>query len=102
MKSQHCGRHTVLGFTRDADPVLRLRLDRTGGEVALRLSELVPRVRGKRADVAPPRAPAISHGYARSIHKSQGATADQVFVYGGAGLDARLSYVSMTRHRRDV
>jgi len=62
----------------------------------------VPPRRGKRADAGPPRAPVLQHAYARSIHKSQGATADMMFLYGGAGLDARLAYVGMTRHREDV
>ncbi|KQU95489.1 Dtr system oriT relaxase [Mesorhizobium sp. Root102] len=44
----------------------------------------------------------IDHGYATTIHKSQGATVDQVKVLASLSLDKHLSYVAMTRHREDV
>ena len=45
---------------------------------------------------------AIDHGYATTIHKSQGATVDRAFVLASPGMDAHLAYVAMTRHREDV
>ncbi len=45
---------------------------------------------------------AIDHGYATTIHKSQGATVDQVFVMASSTMDRHLTYVSMTRHRDGV
>lgn len=40
-------------------------------------------------------------GYAATIHKVQGVTADHAFVYaGGAGWNRNLAYVAMTRHRQ--
>ncbi|HBF31814.1 MAG TPA: Ti-type conjugative transfer relaxase TraA [Rhizobium sp.] len=44
----------------------------------------------------------IDHGYATTVHKSQGATVDQVKVLGSLSLDRHLTYVAMTRHREDV
>ena len=41
----------------------------------------------------------IDHGYAMTIHKSQGVTEEAVLVYGTQGMDRSLTYVSMTRHR---
>jgi len=44
----------------------------------------------------------IDHGYATTIHKSQGATIDRVKVLATLSLDKHLTYVAMTRHREDV
>lgn len=44
----------------------------------------------------------LDHGYARTIHKEQGNTVDQAFVYLSPTMDAQLSYVALTRHRDDV
>lgn len=42
---------------------------------------------------------AIDHGYATTIHKSQGATVDRAFVMASPTMDRHLTYVAMTRHR---
>jgi len=44
----------------------------------------------------------FDHGYATTIHKSQGATVDQVKVLASLSLDRHLTYVAMTRHREDL
>jgi len=44
----------------------------------------------------------LDHGYATTIHKSQGATVDRVQVLGSLSLNRHLTYVAMTRHREDV
>ena len=44
--------------------------------------------------------PHFDHGYASTIHRSQGATIDRTFVLGSKGLDQHLTYVAMTRHKR--
>jgi len=44
----------------------------------------------------------IDHGYAATVHKSQGVTVDQVFVMGTSNFDQHLSYVAMSRHRDTV
>ncbi|WP_349436807.1 Ti-type conjugative transfer relaxase TraA [Pararhizobium sp. A13] len=41
----------------------------------------------------------VDHGYAATIHKSQGSTVDQTFVLATGMMDQHLTYVSMTRHR---
>lgn len=44
----------------------------------------------------------LDHGYATTIHKSQGATVDRVKVLASLSLDRHLTYVAMTRHRDDL
>jgi len=44
----------------------------------------------------------LDHGYATTIHKSQGATVDRVKVLASLSLDKHLTYVAMTRHREDL
>ena len=41
----------------------------------------------------------VDHGYATTVHKSQGTTVDRVKVLASSTLDRHLSYVAMTRHR---
>lgn len=45
---------------------------------------------------------AFDHGYACTIHKSQGATVDNAYVLGSSTMDHHLSYVAMTRHRDEM
>ncbi len=44
----------------------------------------------------------IDHGYATTVHKSQGTTVDRVKVLASLSLDRHLTYVAMTRHREDL
>jgi Ti-type conjugative transfer relaxase TraA len=44
----------------------------------------------------------LDHGYAATVHKSQGATLDRVHVLVTPGMDRHLGYVAMTRHRHSV
>ena len=44
----------------------------------------------------------IDHGYATTIHKSQGATVDHAFVLASSMMDQHLTYVAMSRHRDSV
>lgn len=41
----------------------------------------------------------VDHGYAATIHKSQGATVERTFVLATGMMDQHLTYVAMTRHR---
>lgn len=44
----------------------------------------------------------FDHGYATTIHKTQGATVDRAFVLASTTMDRHLTYVAMTRHRDAV
>lgn len=44
----------------------------------------------------------VDHGYATTIHKSQGATVDRVKVLASSMFNRHLSYVALTRHRDSV
>ena len=44
----------------------------------------------------------IEHGYAMTLYKSQGKTFDDVTVIAEKGMDAKATYVAMTRHRENV
>jgi Ti-type conjugative transfer relaxase TraA len=44
----------------------------------------------------------ITHGYAATIHKSQGVTVDRVHVLATPGLDRHAAYVALSRHRDAV
>lgn len=44
----------------------------------------------------------IDHGYAATIHKSQGVTVDRTHVLATPGLDRHSAYVSLSRHRHDM
>lgn len=41
----------------------------------------------------------IDHGYAATVHKSQGATVDRTFILATGMMDQHLAYVAMSRHR---
>lgn len=44
----------------------------------------------------------IDHGYAATIHKSQGVTVNRAHVLATPGLDQHSSYVALSRHRESV
>jgi Ti-type conjugative transfer relaxase TraA len=44
----------------------------------------------------------IDHGYAATIHKSQGVTVDRAHVLVTPGMDQHSSYVALSRHRDSV
>jgi Ti-type conjugative transfer relaxase TraA len=41
----------------------------------------------------------VDHGYAATVHKTQGMTVDRTHVLATPGLDAPASYVALSRHR---
>ena len=82
----------MLGTVEQAEEgALRVRLDPTEGKDPGRLVEV---------DAESYRA--VDHGYATTIHKSQGATVDRAFVLASESMDRHLAYVGMTRHRAAV
>ncbi|MEO1178498.1 MAG: Ti-type conjugative transfer relaxase TraA [Pseudomonadota bacterium] len=44
----------------------------------------------------------VDHGYAVTIHKSQGATVDRAHVLATRSMSQNLAYVAMTRHREQL
>ncbi len=44
----------------------------------------------------------VDHGYAATIHKSQGVTVDRTHVLATPGLDRHSAYVALSRHREGV
>ncbi|RZF60880.1 Ti-type conjugative transfer relaxase TraA [Sphingomonas populi] len=44
----------------------------------------------------------VDHGYAATVHKSQGVTVDRVHVLATPGLDRHAAYVALSRHRDRV
>jgi hypothetical protein len=44
----------------------------------------------------------IDHGYASTIHKSQGVTVDHGYLLASDGLDRHAAYVGMSRHRETL
>ncbi len=44
----------------------------------------------------------IAHGYAATVHKSQGVTVDRAYVLASRYMDRHATYVGMTRHREQA
>jgi murein L,D-transpeptidase YcbB/YkuD len=44
----------------------------------------------------------LDHGYAATIHKSQGATVDRTFVLATPHFDRHSTYVALSRHRESA
>lgn len=51
---------------------------------------------------SPKEFPSIDHGFAVSIHRSQGCTVDSSFVLSSTTLDKNLTYVALTRHKEET
>ncbi|WP_242140971.1 Ti-type conjugative transfer relaxase TraA [Sphingomonas sp. TREG-RG-20F-R18-01] len=45
---------------------------------------------------------AVDHGYAATIHKSQGVTVDRTHILATPGMDRHAAYVALSRHRDGV
>ncbi|MHA3914246.1 AAA family ATPase [Halovulum sp. GXIMD14793] len=84
-------RNGMLGTVEHVDEAqITIHLDAADGSLA------------RQVKLSPSDYPAIDHGYATTIHKSQGATVDQAFVLGSRTMDQHLAYVAMTRHKADM
>ena len=82
----------MLGTIEAVEPhAIQVRLDGKAGREALR-----------KVTVTPEAYQAVDHGYATTIHKTQGATVDRAFVLASETMDRHLTYVAMTRHRDGV
>ena len=90
------------------DRVLFLKNDRsgalkngmTGMVTQARAGELTIRIDGgKSVTIRDANYSQIAHGYAATVHKSQGATFDRAYVLATKNMDRHMAYVAMTRHR---
>ena len=54
---------------------------------------------GRRVDVDLKNYAHVDHGYAATVHKTQGMTVDHTHVLATPGLDAHATYVALSRHR---
>lgn len=54
---------------------------------------------GRKVDVDLKSYAHVDHGYAATVHKTQGMTVDKTHVLATPGLDAHSSYVALSRHR---
>lgn len=87
------------------DRALGVKNGMLGTVEAVAAGRIVVRLDGaeeRRVEVAAGAYQALDHGYATTIHKSQGATVDRSFVLASATMDRHLTYVAMTRHREAV
>jgi AAA domain/Relaxase/Mobilisation nuclease domain/UvrD-like helicase C-terminal domain len=57
---------------------------------------------GRTVAFDPARYGSVAHGYAVTIHKSQGATVDRVYVLADPLMNRNAAYVALTRHRDGV
>jgi len=69
-----------------------------GSRMTVTLHGHVPRVLAFDAALYPH----IAHGYALTIHKSQGATVDRTYVLAAPNMDRHSAYVALSRHRERV
>ena len=72
------------------------------GRLVVRLDSARGPGQGRAVSVSMADYAAVDHGYATTIHKSQGATVDRAYVLASATMDRHLTYVAMTRHREEV
>lgn len=54
----------------------------------------------RKLSIKPTQFPSIDHGFAVSIHRSQGCTVDKSFVLSSRTMDENLAYVALTRHKQ--
>ena len=72
------------------------------GRLVARLDNARGPGQGREVSVSMADYAAVDHGYATTIHKSQGATVDRAYVLASDRMDRHLSYVAMTRHREEA
>ncbi|PYD79194.1 Ti-type conjugative transfer relaxase TraA [Komagataeibacter oboediens] len=81
----------ITGSVEAGDLVLSVQLDGPGGTG-----------RGRVVSVSVADYDALDHGYAATIHKSQGVTVDRAHVLATGSMDRHGAYVALSRHRESV
>jgi Ti-type conjugative transfer relaxase TraA len=83
------------------DKELNVRNGMLGSVERVEAGRLYARVDGRRdaVEIDASSYKAFDHGYATTIHKTQGATVDRAYVLASATMDRHMTYVAMTRHR---
>ncbi|WP_048848536.1 Ti-type conjugative transfer relaxase TraA, partial [Acetobacter indonesiensis] len=81
----------IEGSPEAGDLVLSVQLDGPGGTG-----------RGRVVSVSVAEYDALDHGYAATIHKSQGVTVDRAHVLATGSMDRHGAYVALSRHRESV
>ena len=73
-----------------------------GGRLGVRLDSADEQGGVRRVEVDSRFYEHLDHGYATTIHKSQGATVDRAYVLASAYLDRHATYVALSRHRNEA
>ncbi|MBV0889847.1 Ti-type conjugative transfer relaxase TraA [Komagataeibacter oboediens] len=81
----------IVGSAEAGDLVLSVQLDGPGGTGT-----------GRVVSVSVADYDALDHGYAATIHKSQGVTVDRAHVLATGSMDRHGAYVALSRHRESV
>lgn len=72
------------------------------GTLSVRLDGKNEKEPGRTIDVDPRFYKNIDHGYATTVHKSQGSTVDRTQVLASKSFDRHATYVAMSRHRQEA
>ena len=83
------------------DKELNVRNGMLGSVERVEQGRIYARVDGRRdtVEIDASSYKAFDHGYATTIHKTQGATVDKAYVLASTTMDRHMTYVAMTRHR---
>jgi len=100
LRNDHPGRDVVNLDAAGASPAVGVRNGTLGTVVAAEPHRLSVRLDdGRTVAFDPDRYGSVAHGYAVTVHKSQGATMDRVYVLADPLMNRNAAYVALTRHR---
>jgi Ti-type conjugative transfer relaxase TraA len=87
----------------DAAPDRGVRAGALGSVVAVEPRRVEIRLDdGRKVAFDPARRTSVAHGYAVAVHRSEGVTADRVYVLAEPRMDRHAASVALTRHRERV
>ena len=103
LRNDNHGRDVVNLDAPGASPALGVRNGTLGTVVAAEPHRLSVRLDdGRTVAFDPDRYGAVAHGYAVTVHRSQGPTMDRVYVLADPLMNRHAAYVALTRHRAAV